>query len=643
MGILQRWAAEWGAAVGTYQRSLHRARVNRPAFLGSWAEGNRHKGDILTPRMAQRRAMLNSWVYTAVQLIMREASAAGFEMVDISGDGEPVLVPTHSLMRVIRRPNPVMGRAFLWQYTIAWLQISGNSYWFVGCDSQNDPLEIWPLPAQDVEPVPGDKERFIDHYEYIANGVIYRIPAEVVVHFRLPNPFDVFRGLSPLSTALLASDSDTAMARWNAQFFANDNVMPSAIINLSSGDPAMPVNPADAEALKADLRANYAAHRRKTAVTAANRLDVALLGWSAREMDFISGRQFTKEEIYSIYGIPGGLLDKNATEANATTADQIFKEKTIWPLLNLIAEQLTAELVWPFYGNQYAARFEDIRPRNREVELQEVDRAKGALRINEVRRLYWQLDALPGSEGEQLYGTPSEPSFVLPRTTDAPGAPAGVAPDKQPVEADPELALNGAQVTAALDIVERANNETISRESAMNALEILFNLTRQQAERLLDRPTIQGQQVPAKATAVPAAALNEARQLDLKRWRSKAIKAAQAGKAQPGFDSDFISASDREYLSQLLAGAKTVEQVKNVFDIAINAEVKRKPVEWAAELVKNIFDIETRAEEDQLTGDDPHGQQKELATTRLERDLVVYFGGLEQRIIEAVQSGSVTS
>jgi HK97 family phage portal protein len=550
MGILQRWAAEWGAAVGTYQRSLQRAKVNRPAFLGSWAESERYKSDILTPRMAQRRAMLNSWVYTAVQIIMREASAAQFEVVEHSANGEPVSLTKHALMDVIQRPNPVMGRSFLWQYTIAWLQISGNAYWFVACDRQNRPVELWPLPAQDVEPVPGDEERFIDYYEYTANGAIYSIPAEVMVHLRLPNPFDVFRGLSPLSAALLASDSDTAMARWNAQFFSSDNVMPSAIINLSSGDPSMPINPADAEALKTDLRANYAAHRRKTAVTAANRLDVALLGWSAREMDFISGRQFTKEEVYSIYGIPGGLLDKNATEANATTADHIFKEKTIWPLLNLMAEQLTSELVWPFYGSRYRAQFDDIRPRNREMELQEVDRARGALTINEVRQQYWQLGPLPGSGGEKLYGAASSPAL----------------------------------------------------------------------SRLVDTPAIYR---TAPAAPRGEAALGEARAADLRRWRKKALK--QAGKVQPPFASDFIPAAEVVKITRLLSAARTAEQVKTIFDIALKA---------APEVAGNDppFGIAT-------VEDDPHRSHKLPVEQTLERELMAYFSGLEKRIIAVVQHG----
>jgi len=110
----------------------------------------------------------------------------------------------------------------------------------------------------------------------------------------------------------------------------------------------------------------------------------------------------TGMELFSakaIYGVPGGLLDKNATEANATIADKIFKEKTIWPLLNLLAEQITSQLVIPWYGAQLRASFEDIRPANRELELQEVALAQPYLTIDEIRQRYWKLEPLPDGDG----------------------------------------------------------------------------------------------------------------------------------------------------------------------------------------------------------------------------------------------------
>jgi HK97 family phage portal protein len=396
MKRIETIAGVLGKAVGSFerQRALARGKSRRPLFLDAEADEARYQNE--SHEGAQRRSLRNSWVYSAVTMIAREVAGTEFQITRQSGpDDEPIQIPNHPVEMMLRRPNPQMGRSYLWQYTVMWLELDGNAYWFMSGD------EIWPIPSHRIDPVPGDRERFVDYYQYTANGTQFNIPAEYIVQFQFPNPFDIFRGLPPLAGAILAADSDTAMAMWNARFFSRDNVMPSAIINLKSGDPQAPIDSGDAEVLKQSLRNDYQAARRKTVITnAPGGVDVALLGWNPKDMDFISGRQFTKEEIYAIFGFPGGLLDKNATEANAVTADKIFKEKTIWPLLCLIAEQFTAQYVNVYYGEAYKAGFADIRTSNRQMEMQEVAAAGPYLLVNEIRERYWQLEPLP--DGDRL-------------------------------------------------------------------------------------------------------------------------------------------------------------------------------------------------------------------------------------------------
>jgi len=371
-------------------------------FVASLAdEGKWHTGGG-TERQAQQRAVQSAWAFTAISFVARGIGAANLQIVEHKGvDEEPVQIPNHPLETLLRRPNPWMGGAFLWQYTAWWIELSGNAYWYVSPDNTGQPAEIWPLPARDVEPRPGDEEQFIDHYQYRVGGCEYDIPASNIVHFKLPNPFDMFRGMSPLAAAILGVDTDLAMAQWNARFFGRDNVMPSAVINLSSGDPSSPIEEADIEALKDDLKSGYQAGKRKVAITSAAKLEVELLGWNPKDLDFVQGRQFTKEEIYEVYGLPGGLLDKNATYANSANAEMVFNNKTVWPLLSLMAEQLTAELVSPIYGSEYEAVFEDVRQTNREQELQEIAAGGPYLTIDEVRAKYWRLDPLPEGRGKQ--------------------------------------------------------------------------------------------------------------------------------------------------------------------------------------------------------------------------------------------------
>ena len=419
MSILENISASIGRARAAYEKALisELGHIKRPAFLAAWAESEKWKGgDLGTRDAAQQRAMQNSWLFTAIGMIAREVSATDLKILQHQElNSEPLDIPDHVFLRIARRPNPVMGRAYLWQYTTNWLCLDGNAYWYLAPDEDGNLAEIWPLPSNGVEVWPGDDQRFVDFYRLTVMGQQFDLPAERICHFMFPNPYDVFRGLSPLTAGMLPIDADTAMARWNGAFFGQNNVMPSAIINLSSGNAEIPVDKSDTQDITDRLQTDYQAAQRKTLVTnAPSGMQVNLLGWSAKDMDFLSGRQFTKDEIFSIFGIPGGLLDKNATEANAQTADRIFKEKTIWPILALIAEQITAQVVIPVYGSDYESAFEDIRPTNKSVNLQEATASQGVLTINEVRQKYWKMPPLPDEVGKVLYVANPAPAATDP-------------------------------------------------------------------------------------------------------------------------------------------------------------------------------------------------------------------------------------
>jgi hypothetical protein len=71
---------------------------------------------------------------------------------------------------------------------------------------------------------------------------------------------------------------------------------------------------------------------------------------SPAEMDFISSRKFSREEICSVYGVPPplvGILD-NATLANIYTARRIFWVDKIIPRLNKLMQTLNNSLVGEF-------------------------------------------------------------------------------------------------------------------------------------------------------------------------------------------------------------------------------------------------------------------------------------------------------
>jgi HK97 family phage portal protein len=388
--FLQRIAENVGDALGRFEKARVEAtfgKASRGEWLDSYADEARWKGKSHDER-AQLRAMQNAWYFSAVTMIAGEVAAATLRVMRRGmADKPPKPLPKHGFHDVLSQPNPWMDDDFLMRFTTIWLKLDGNAYWYIIPSSNGMVEELWPLPADKVAPIPGDQKNFVDYYEYTAAGRIYHIPADQVAHFiNIPNPWNIFDGLSELLAGMLPIDADSAMSRWNAKFFGRDNVMPSAIINLRSGDPRKRVAANDIQAIKDDMRTDYAAFDRRTLVTGApGGIDVHALGWSMRDLDFVLGREKTRKEIYELFGIPEGVYDKNTTEASANVSVRIFKGNVWSRTLTPLAKRITQRILKPFYGEQYFASYDDIRPEDREMVIREREQNWKARTFDEAR------------------------------------------------------------------------------------------------------------------------------------------------------------------------------------------------------------------------------------------------------------------
>jgi HK97 family phage portal protein len=537
MNLLERAAQGLGSVVRSFNTALA-GSAKRPEFLSAEAEQHKWSGGQIGARDgAERRALQNSWLFTAINEKAIAITDGRLHVYWTGLEDEDSLVHGHALERILRRPNPYMGRSFLMQYTHWWTELDGSSYWFLAPDEMGNLSEIWPLPAGFVRPHPGDKNNFVDYYEYQANGMIYKIPFHNVCHFRNPNPFNVYNGLSKLVAAMLPIDADNAMAHWNGSFFGQDNVMPSTVISLSSGDPARPIDPADVEAVKEQLRGEYAAVNRKTVVTNAYDMAVQMLGWSAKDMDFLSGRNLSKSEIFGIYGVPMGMVDANATDANATVHKERFWGR-IYSELGMYAEEITAQIVMPWYHRNMEARYDDVRAKNQQYLLQEAQTFRDDMTINERRKKYLKLGKLPSGKGDMTLSEAAGQNVSQAGDLSAPGGtPNGV----------PEY----------------------------------------------------GQAKQERVAAMGVGAIKNAGD-DLRNWRGKAIKSFKLGKGGAvGFVSEQIAPELSESILGGLEAVESVEDIKQCFAYSDSAKgVIRSWRPWSG-FEERLAEVTTAALKDQ--------------------------------------------
>jgi HK97 family phage portal protein len=432
-----------------------RGHLRPPPMLASVARHNHYGWPNLAETAAQTRVYQQSpWVYIAVNRIAEAAALVPLKVVSLHGEDSSD-VARHPLEKLLDAPNPYLSRFELFEQTFGLLELTGDAYWFLAGDSRGIPVEIWPLRPDRVSIVP-DPLTYVKGYIYEIDGQRIPLDAVEVVHFKRWHPANDYYGLSALEAARLAVTSDRAMAEWNRSTFGQDSGVPAGIVNIKDF-----VSDADFERIKREWRQSYGGTQRRTAFLRGGGVEWQNIGLSHQELDFLGGRQAHRDEILNIFGIPVGLVSENATEANATVAERLFIERTLWPKLVRISQKITQELL-PFWPGNHAAAFEDIRPTDTQARMAEIKTAYPVLSINEIRQRFYRL---PAVEWGALPVGAATPNPQAQTTSDTHNHSSG---DRAAVAADPSSAAAKMNADSALDELARWERFALKRRGKPN-------------------------------------------------------------------------------------------------------------------------------------------------------------------------------
>jgi len=377
-------------------------------------------------------------VYACVSLIASSFARVPWHFEDALGND----VRRDDLRQVLRRPNPYLSGLELFEATVTHLELAGNAFWYL---SEVDGSGIFDSDASGAlitdahgRPRASSRPHFgrpreIHYLEpdrvSIAKGAggapvgyVYRtgstdVPLEPdwVVHFKYFNPLDRWWGMGVIQAAAVKLETDHYTERWNRNFFKN-SARPDGVLEtdrtLSAGE---------FERLREEWRKGHlgaeSAHR--TAILEAG-LKYKQIAASQKDIDFLAGRELTREEICSMFGVPPAKIGvlRYANYANAREQDKTFWAETMEPKLARFAARVTAELC-ARYDPALELKFADVTPQDvaQQAEVA-VKLANAGLRtINELRAEFKWGD--PVSWGDKWWapatrtpasGSPSEPT-----------------------------------------------------------------------------------------------------------------------------------------------------------------------------------------------------------------------------------------
>ena len=289
-----------------------------------------------------------AWVFTCIQRIASQGAGVPLKLYKktIKGDKiEATEIMTHPIINLLNKVNPFVTGVDLKEITLSYEELTGNAYWLLDMFEGGKPTEIYPLRPDRVKIVP-DKKNYIKEYKYeIANNKYIALSPEQILHFRYFNSYDDYYGLSPLSAGRTAVNIQRLGDEYNQNFYANSAQPRGALV--SEGAIKKENKQRIAAAWKQMHQGTRNAH--KIAILEGG-LSWQALGISQKDMEFISQKKMTREDIMGVFGVPPAMVGvfEFANYANSKEQREIFWRNTMVPKLNKYAAIVNEFLVKPW-------------------------------------------------------------------------------------------------------------------------------------------------------------------------------------------------------------------------------------------------------------------------------------------------------
>jgi len=251
-------------------------------------------------------------------------------------------VVEHHLAKLIKIPHPQIPPFDF--YSFIWLHYNlvGNAF-IQKIKFNNKTLELFPILPDKIAPMPSEQPgELLAGYEVKTGQKVLRLEAQDVIHLKKVNPTNLLTGLPTLKATGTAVDIAKEQDKWNYHGLHNRFVS-DTIIKLKDG-----VQQSAVTAIEGKFQEKYAgAENAKKLFFMTGIEGVFKLGASSyQDVDFITGKRLAIQDIATAFGVPLPLLGllENATYSNFETAERIFWEQTVIPIL----DNLVSTLNWSF-------------------------------------------------------------------------------------------------------------------------------------------------------------------------------------------------------------------------------------------------------------------------------------------------------
>jgi len=363
-------------------------------------------------QLAAEGYAMNWAVNACVSKIATSTTSTDLLLFKRKEGGKVERIYKHKILDLLERPNPQMsGRDFL-DHLTRYLLIGGNTYVHgVGMDAggKKQPKELYLLPPGKVTVNKGSS--FIPKsFTYLAaeNGQIqYTVDqitgASSVLHIKLFNPIEPWKGMSPLVASALGVDLFNEGQKWNLRLLQNGAQPTGALVVKGADGKTQSLTDEQYKRLQQNIEEQMSGSSNAgRPMLLEGGLEWQQLSMTAKDMDFKESMLNAARGIAAVYGVPPMLINipGESTYANFEQARMALWTDTVLPGLSTILDALNRWLI-PLYGDNSLFLWydEDMVPALEPIRKAKAERINSAsyMSINEKRRAMG-LEDIEGGE-----------------------------------------------------------------------------------------------------------------------------------------------------------------------------------------------------------------------------------------------------
>ena len=262
----------------------------------------------------------HAWVSVCIDILTRNVARAEFE-IKKNGKTEN----DSKLAKLFMYPNKSLCRFDLWKQTCAWWCLDGEAFWWFGEDCCcGIPDEIYILNPRNMQHVVegGKITKWV--YTDSATGKLVIILPDELIHFKDWNPWNEYRGVSPLVSLGLEVEQDLLAAKQNSGLLKEGGV-PKGLLKTDQI-----LTETEAEILARTWDSKYGHGMKNRVAVLGKGTEYQPLTFSPDVLKLYDMKQWNLYTLLAKFGIPPRVANIKDSKSSLSGTDTDSQHRAFW-------------------------------------------------------------------------------------------------------------------------------------------------------------------------------------------------------------------------------------------------------------------------------------------------------------------------